>query len=102
MPNKVEEYIHRWHGVTMHSAAAMLIALDFGNTMFNWGRVTKTVYDVLGAPCAKHLLAREVDHICFVGGPPGNVFTVEGTLLTLLVDRMLYNEAILDLRNQGY
>jgi hypothetical protein len=102
MPTKVEEYLRRWQGVTMHSAAAMLIALDFGNTKFRWGLITKTVYDVLEAACAEHLLAREVDHISFIGGPPGNIFTVEGTLLTLLVDRLLYNEAVLDLRNQGY
>ena len=97
MPNKVEEYLHRWCGVTMHSAAVMLIALNFGNTKFSWGRVEKTVYDVLEAACAEHLLAREVDHICFIGGPPGNIFTVEGTLLTLLVDRLLYNEALLEM-----
>jgi hypothetical protein len=102
MPSKVEEYIHRWYGVTMHSAASMLIALDYGNTSFSWGRVTKTIYDVLEASCAKHLLAREVDHIRFVGGPPGNILSVEGTLLTLLVDRLLYNEAILDIRARGY
>jgi hypothetical protein len=102
MPNKVEEYLHRWQGVTMHSAAAILIALDFGNTKFSWGRNTRTVYDVLEAACAEHLLAREVDHISFVGGPPGNIFAVEGTLLTLLVDRLLYNEALLEMNHQDY
>jgi hypothetical protein len=86
----------------MYSAASMLIALDFGNTKFKWGWVTKTVYDVLEASCAKHLLAREVDHICFIGGPPGNIFNVEGTLLTLLVDRLLYNEALLGMNCRGY
>lgn len=102
MPSKVEEYLHRWHGVTMHSAASMLIALDFGSTTFHWGYNTHTINDILVMPCAKHMLANEIEYICFVGGPPGNIFTVEGTLLTLLVDRLLYDEALLEMNSQGY
>ena len=101
MSTKVQEYLHRWQGVTMHTTAAILISLDFGSTAFRWGGNEHTINDILVMPCAKHMLANEIEYISFCGGPPGNVFTVEGTLLTLLVDRLLYNEALLEM-NRSY
>lgn len=102
MLNKVEEYLRRYQGITIQAAGAMLIALDYGGTILTrkYGRA-KTVAELFESPCAKYLLAKETGPFNFLGGPPGCVCTVKGTLLVLLVDRLLYHEAELDSYTAG-
>ena len=101
--SKVEEYLKRYRGITIYAACAMLIALSYGGAVLarKYGG-KRTVSDLFECSCAKHLQARKSGAFRFVGGPPGNLFTVEGSLLVLLVDRLLYHEVLLEANALGY
>jgi hypothetical protein len=97
MFNKVDEYLKRYQGITIYAACAMLITLNYGGVVLaRKYNETKTVAELFKSPCAKYLRARETEEFRFLGGPPGSICTVEGPLLHLLVDRLLYQEAKLD------
>ena len=89
---KVEEYLRRWRGVTAHYAAKRLILLGYGNDVLTWKRPERTPREILHSNWFVQALARNVGTFYFMGGPPGDAHSYRGTMLTFLVDRLLYLE----------
>lgn len=94
LTTKLEEYFSRWYSVSAYAAARMLVRLNYGDASMIWKQPEKCPYDIINSDQHKSLLARDIGDFQFVGGPPGQRRFLQGTLLMLLVDRLLYNEAI--------
>lgn len=103
MFNKAEEYLRRYKGISVPAACARLIALDGGNLPLGrrYGQMV-TPLDLLEARYLKHALAVQTGPYKFFGGPPGRLMEVEGSLLLVLVDFLLYQEAVLEANALGF
>lgn len=91
---KIEEYLDRWSGVSVHAAAKMLIRLGCGNNYMDWSYSAKCPDEVANSIWFENMRARDCGTFRFMGGPPKKRRLLRGTLLMLLVDRLLYDEAI--------
>jgi hypothetical protein len=91
---KVEEHLRNWHGVSVIAAARMLIVRGCSSHILHWGYEENTPAKILASDKFEKILARNVGPFRFWGGPPGCRRLYTGTLLTFLIDRVLYNDAI--------
>ena len=102
MFNKAEEYLKRYKGINVPATCAKLSALGKGNLPLRrrYGQMV-TPLDLLEARHLRLSLAAHTGPYQFFGGPPGHLIEVEGSLLLVLVDCLLYNEAVLEAYAMG-
>ena len=93
LPTKVEACLIRWQGVFTHTAAHMLIQHGCGKTVMDWFGFITTPVEVFHSSEFEDTLARDFGPVRFLGGPPGKRCLTKGSLLVVLVDRLLYDEA---------
>lgn len=91
---RLEEYLNRWHNISAYAAAEMLIKLGCSKDTFVSDEESEqyTPEKILQLGKLADILAREVKPISFLGGPYPNTGIFQGSLLTLLVDRLLLAE----------
>ncbi len=85
-------HLDRWYNLSAHAAAKKLILLGYHDALISWEYSEKTPLAIARCDQFKSALARDVGLFRFVGGPPGFCNLYQGTLLMLLVDRMLRTE----------
>lgn len=91
--NKLKECLHRWQGISANAAARVLVSRGYGHDTMYWKQVEKSPRDIMKSPRLDRVLARDVGDFKFVGGPPGKKCILQGTLLMLLVDRIMFDGA---------
>jgi hypothetical protein len=92
--SKIREYLNRWRSVTAHTAADILVRLNCGDDVIDWGGFEKSPSAIAKSIWFANMRAKDVGIFRFMGGPPGHRRLIKGTLLMLLVDRLLFNEAL--------
>ena len=103
MFNKAEEYFKRYRGISVPAACARLIEIDKGILPLRrrYGRMV-TPTELLESGYLRRALASQTGPYRFFGGPPGHLMEIEGPLLLVLVDCLLYQEAVLEAHAVGF
>jgi hypothetical protein len=89
-------------GMTVHEALEILIEMEAEEEKIiittQDGNKYVTIWDYCnGVPGS--VQAESIEPIQFCGGPPGQYFWVVGSLKTLIMDRLMYKDAIIEVRN---
>ena len=86
-------YAQRLDGIPVKRAAEILKQFGAGDEKFWWvykdAKKFAWTANRVGETGLRNLAAKSINIIKFIGGPPGNRQLFSGTLLTLLLDRLL-------------